>query len=228
MITLSDQILQALRIAAKPEKVAVLSRFFKTGKGQYGEGDRFLGVMVPQTRQVARQFKDVPLCLVEELLSSEWHECRLCALLILIEKYKNTPVQEIVDFYLAHTRGVNNWDLVDLSAPYLLGQHLLSQEDHSVLYRLAQSSVLWEQRIAMVSTLMLIRNGKFEDTINLAEFFIDARHDLMQKAVGWMLREVGKRDELLLINFLNSHSRKMPRTMLRYAVERLVPEKRPR
>lgn len=202
-----------------PEKKAVLPRFFKTGPGEYGEGDRFLGVVVPSTRKVAKQFKDSSYEVLEALLESEWHECRLCALLILIEKYKQSP-EDAVNFYLGHTAGINNWDLVDLSAPYILGDYLSKQENRRILYELAGSPDMWEQRISVVSTLMLIRRGFYMDTIELAKKFIDTKHDLIQKAVGWMLREVGKRNEDLLISFLDEYRHRMPRTMLRYAIER--------
>ena len=220
------------------EKRVVLPRFFKTGKGEYGEGDKFIGVIVPNVRSVAKTHKDCSLDTVAELLESEWHECRLCALLILREKFKKSP-EAIADFYLAHTKGINNWDLVDLSAPYILGEYLLTKQDtpkqHSIkqiakdqegrkiLYELAESEIMWERRIAVVSTLTLIRNNMFDDTIRLADKLIDSKHDLMQKAIGWMLREVGKRDEALLKVFLSKHCGTMPRTMLRYAIEKFPP-----
>lgn len=172
--------------------------------------------------------------MVEGLLESEWHECRLCALLILVEKFsaltknkaEGSNAAEIVDFYLNHTKGVNNWDLVDLSAPYILGKYLLDKQDRSILYTLAQSKNMWEQRISIVATLMLIRNNQLSDTIKLAESFLATRHNLIQKATGWMLREVGKKDEKALIDFLNKHKSQMPRTMLRYAIEKFNPLQR--
>lgn len=219
------RITKSLRLLSDEEKKIVLPRFFKTGKGEYGEGDKFLGVTVPKTRKVAKEHTDSPMSVVEALLESEWHECRLCALLMLVQKYKHSK-DEVVSFYLNHTKGINNWDLVDLSAPYILGDYLVDKTDRSVLYRLSDSSGLWEQRIAVVSTLMLIRHNQFDDTIRLAEKLLTARHDLMHKAVGWMLREVGKRDEGLLVEFLERHHTQMPRTMVRYAVERLPKERR--
>lgn len=220
-----SRIIQELRKCADPQKKIVLQSFFKTGKGEYGEGDRFLGVVVPDNRKVARSFKDVSLEVLEWLLESEWHECRLCALIILIEKYRNNPA-EAVSFYLSHMKGINNWDLVDLSAPYILGDHLSRQNDRMILYQLAASEDMWEQRIAIVSTLMLIRKGMYEDTLKIAEQFLKTRHDLIQKASGWMLREVGKRDNDRLSAFLEKYAREMPRTMLRYAIEKLDPESR--
>lgn len=219
------RITQTLRSHSDEEKKVVLPRFFKTGKGEYGEGDRFIGVIVPNTRKVAREYASVSWEVIEALLESEWHECRLCALLILVERYKKHP-EETVRFYLENTRGINNWDLVDLSAPYILGRYLTQHEDRSVLYALAGSENMWEQRIAVVSTLALIRDNQFDDTMKLAEKFMGTKHDLMQKATGWMLREVGKRDERTLTDFLDRHCLQMPRTMLRYAIEKLTPEQR--
>lgn len=221
-----SKIIKELRGLSDDEKKTVLPRFFKTGKGEYGEGDKFLGVIVPNTRKVAKNHKDSPYIVIEMLLESEWHECRLCALLMLIEKYRKEPDQ-VVQFYLTHTKGINNWDLVDLSAPYILGDFLKDKTDRNVMYALAGSSVMWERRIAVVSTLMLIRDGQLDDTFRLAEMLIDSRHDLMQKSIGWMLREAGKRDEERLVRFLENHRHEMPRTMLRYAIEKFPePERR--
>ncbi len=218
-------IIRELRAHSDEEKKTVLPRFFKTGKGEYGEGDRFLGVIVPNTRKVAGKYKETSFESLEWLMESEWHEVRLCALLILIEKYKKNP-NDAVRFYLTHTEGINNWDLVDLSAPYILGDYLVLQNDSEVLYQLAESSNMWEQRISVVSTLMLIRKGRYTDTLKLAEKLLHTGHDLMQKAIGWMLREIGKRDEDLLVGFLEKHKSDMPRTMLRYAIEKFEPERR--
>lgn len=220
-----SQIVKDLRGLADDNKKIVLPRFFKTGKGEYGEGDKFLGVTVPATRSVAKRYKDVPYEVLEALLESEWHECRLCSLLILIEKYKK-EAELAVSFYLSHMKGINNWDLVDLSAPYILGSFLVGSKDRKILYQLAGSTNMWERRIAVVSTLMLIRHGQFNDTIRLAELLLDSRHDLMQKSIGWMLREVGKRDQDILVGFLEKHRRQMPRTMLRYAIEKFPMEQR--
>jgi 3-methyladenine DNA glycosylase AlkD len=214
-----------LRKCSTEEKRDVLQRFFKTGKGEYGEGDRFMGVVVPDTRKVAKLHKDASYEVLEALLESEWHEARLCALVILTARFRKEP-EAVVEFYLRHTEGINNWDLVDLSAPYILGAYLVGKDGGQILYRLAESANMWEQRISIVSTLMLIRHGQFADTMNLAEHFLYAKHDLMQKATGWMLREVGKRDEALLTAFLERHKTTMPRTMLRYAIEKFGPEQR--
>ncbi len=238
-MTKAEEIELALRQYSDPVKKEVLPRFFKTGVGEYGEGDRFLGVIVPHTRQVAKQYKDISFEAVQELLQSPWHECRLCALLMLVERFKKADEKgkkEIFDFYLTQTAHINNWDLVDLSAPYIVGSYLLDKP-RDVLYRLAASSLLWERRIAVVSTLMLIRNCDFIDTIRLSELFLQQHkplsqnpkprmHDLMQKAIGWMLREMGKRDKDLLVQFLEKHATTMPRTMLRYAIEKFPDDER--
>lgn len=217
-------ILQSLRQYIDKEKAMILPRFFKTGKGEYGEGDRFLGVTVPNIRLVAKQYSNAPLEVASRLLDSEWHECRMCALLILVIQYKKAKKelkQEIFNLYLSRTDRINNWDLVDLSAPNIVGEHLYLCTDRTILYQLADSPLLWERRIAMVSTLTFIRRGEFNDTFSLADKLVDSRHDLMQKAVGWMLREMGKRDIALLRIFLNKHASTMPRTMLRYAIEKM-------
>lgn len=220
-----SRIFKALADCSDEEKKVVLPRFFKTGKGEYGEGDRFIGVVVPSTRRVAKEYSNVSYEVIEVLLESEWHECRLCALLILVERFRKEP-DEVVAFYLGHTGGINNWDLVDLSAPYILGSYLNNTDDRSVLYEMVKSPIMWEQRIAVVSTLMLIRNGQYGDTVRLAEMLLNTNHDLIQKAVGWMLREVGKRDITVLRDFLDRHHAEMPRTMLRYSIEKLASEER--
>ena len=226
---MNDAILHSLRQHIDAEKAIVLPRFFKTGEGEYGEGDKFLGITVPHIRLVARQYGHAPLEVVNRLLDSEWHECRMCALLMLVMKYKKATEEEkqaIFDLYLSRTERINNWDLVDLSAPGIVGEHLYPCTDRSILYRLAESPLLWDRRIAMVSTLTFIRRGDFNDTFALADKLVTSRHDLMQKAVGWMLREVGKRDKSLLISFLTTYKGKMPRTTLRYAIEKFSAEKR--
>lgn len=217
------EVITSLKLYANPEKAIILARFFKTGPGEYGEGDKFMGVMVPTQRQLARQYRTLPLSEIKRLLTSAWHEVRLTALIILTERVKKISSEEdkeIFDFYLAHTIYINNWDLVDLSAPQIVGRYLLTR-DRSILYKLAQSSLLWERRISILATLTFIRQGDFEDTLQLAELLLLDSEDLMHKAVGWMLREVGKRDLKKLTTFLDQHYRTMPRTMLRYAIERL-------
>lgn len=223
-----DSILRELEACSSPAKREYLPRFFKTAQGEYGEGDRFLGVVVPDTRRVARLHKEAPLTVAAGLLQSPWHECRLCALLMLVERFKKSGEaerEEIYRFYLTHTARINNWDLVDLSAPYIVGEYL-KDKPRADLYRLADSPVLWEQRIAVVATLTLIRAGEYADTLALAEQLLHHPHDLMHKAVGWTLREVGKRDKALLVRFLNRHAASMPRTMLRYAIEKFPEDER--
>lgn len=228
MVTRTEEIRKELEAYIDPVKREYLPNFFKTGKGQYGEGDKFLGVVVPNTRLVAKKHKEEPFEVMAELLQSEWHECRLCALLMLVERFKKSGEKErkvIYDFYLTQTARINNWDLVDLSAPYIVGEYL-KDKPREDLYRLADSTLLWDQRIAVVATITLIRNGDFIDILRLSELLLRHPHDLMQKAVGWMLREMGKRDKDLLLQFLDNYAREMPRTMLRYSIEKLTEEER--
>lgn len=224
----AEDIQRELEQYIDPVKREYLPRFFKTGKGQYGEGDKFLGVVVPNTRIVAKRHKDAPFEVMAALLQSEWHECRLCALLMLVERFKKSDEKGkkvIYDFYLTQTARINNWDLVDLSAPGIVGEYL-KDKPRQDLYRLADSPLLWDQRIAVVSTYTLIRNHDFIDILSLSERLLHHKHDLMHKAVGWMLREMGKRDKDLLVQFLEKHCTVMPRTMLRYAIEKFPEEER--
>ena len=222
-MTASD-VTAALLQFADERQAAILTRFFKTGPGQYGEGDRFAGIRVPQTRLVVRQARGLPLAEIEKLLADPIHEVRLCGLLLLVDSYERSKSEaereQLVDFYLSHTAAINNWDLVDLSAPRLLG-HSLLRRDRSVLYRLAASSNLWEQRIALVAMWRIIRADDFTDTLRLCELLIDHPHDLIRKALGWMLREVGKRDRDTLTQFLDRNASRLSRVSLRYAIERL-------
>lgn len=226
----ADFILSELRSVGSAEKAVHLSRFFKTTPGQYGEGDLFLGVVVPQTRSIAKENKTAPLEELQKLLDSPWHEARLCALLILVLRYKDRKTTQedrdnIYRFYLKNTRRCNNWDLVDLSCRDIVGEYLVDK-DRSPLYRLAESDNLWEQRIAVVSTWAFIRRSDFTDILTLAEYFITHKHDLMHKAVGWMLREVGKRDRDTLTDFLERFATRLPRTSLRYAIEHYPEDQR--
>ena len=216
---MTDRIYNALAARSDEEKKIVLPRFFKTGKGQYGEGDKFLGVTVPNIRAVANEFKDVDLEVIKELIHSPWHEMRMCALLILVNMSKKEVSKETFDFYLSQTRYINNWDLVDLTAPQIVGKYLL-HKDRDTLYKLAESDLLWDNRIAIVSTLTFIRNNDLKDTYELSLKMIHHKHDLMHKAIGWMLREAGKRDANQLYNFVKEHKNIMPRTMLRYSIEK--------
>ena len=204
------------------EQAKHLSGFFKTGKGQYGEGDVFLGIKVPVQREIVKKFKDAELKEIQELLNDEFHECRLTGLLILVNKYKNSEnKREIFDFYLKNTKRINNWDLVDLSAPNIVGSFLLDKKkERKILYSLVKSKNLWERRIAVLSAFSFLRNNDHEDILKIAEILLKDEHDLIHKAVGWMLREVGKRDKEVEVSFLKKYYQKMPRTMLRYAIEK--------
>ena len=222
------QIVSEMQSLSSPQKAKILSGFFKTGKGHYGEGDVFLGIVVPLQRKVAAKYKALSLPEVRQLLCSKIHEHRLTALFILIHRFKKADErgkEDIVKLYLANTKNINNWDLVDLSAPNILGEYLLNK-DRKLLYKLASSSLLWDKRIAMLATLSFIRKNDFKDALNIAELLLKDTHDLIHKAVGWMLREIGKRDLKAEEDFLKRHCRQMPRTMLRYAIEKLDDKKK--
>lgn len=227
----SQTILSALQALGNSEKAAHLSRFFKTGPGQYGEGDRFLGVTVPEQRLIAKKYQHAELPVLKELITSPYHEVRLTGLLILVEQFKKNKQtafrQTCIDFYLTHTVYINNWDLVDLSCYKLLGVWL-EDKNRQLLYTLAHSSLLWEQRIAIVSCMHFVRRGDFQDCLAIADLLLNHPHDLIQKAVGWLLREVGKKDRQVLKDFLSPRYTHMPRTMLRYAIEHFPEEERKR
>ncbi len=212
-----------------PEQATNLQRFFKTGKGQYGEGDVFLGIKVPVLRSVAKRYNELALDEVQELLDSKIHEHRMMALFILMSQYQKADddkKKRIYDFYLKNTRNINNWDLVDLSAPNIVGNYLLDK-DRSILYKLAKSKLLWDRRIAILATFAFIRNKESKDVLAIAELLLNDKEDLMHKATGWMLRELGKRvSQEKEEEFLRKHCKTMPRTMLRYAIERFSDEKR--
>ena len=219
-----------MKAFADPKRAVGLQRFFRTGPGEYGEGDKFLGLYVPQVRQIAAEYKDLSLPEIEKLLASPWHEARVVALVLLTNGYGRGDAKtkdRIYRFYMRRANRVNNWDLVDLSAPSIVGAHLL-RRSRAPLRKLARSKNLWERRIAIVATQHLIANRDFDDTLYLAQLLFSDKHDLIHKAVGWMLREVGKRDERLLLSFLDEHAGAMPRTTLRYAIERLSPARRKR
>ncbi|MDD5194909.1 MAG: DNA alkylation repair protein [Candidatus Omnitrophica bacterium] len=223
-----EAIRQALKSYASLQKAKILQRFFKTGHGDYGEGDVFLGVMVPNIRTVARQYQVLPLSAVKCLLRSDFHEERLLALLILILKFRKGNQKEknsIYTLYLDNTKYINNWDLVDLSAKHIVGAFLFDK-DRKILYRLARSEDLWKKRIAMLSTFHYIERSDFKDALKIALILLNDKHDLIQKAVGWMLREIGKRDMWTEEKFLKTHYHNMPRTSLRYAIERFPQKKR--
>jgi 3-methyladenine DNA glycosylase AlkD len=231
MITLLKR---AILTKADPEKEKILQRFFKTGKGEYAEGDRFIGVTVPAIRAIMKaHWKTTSLEDVSVLVQSRIHEERTLGLLILVEKFKKTKhVAErecLIQFYLQpqHLKHINNWDLVDVSCYHLLGQHLFEHPQHTpLLYEFSQSDNLWIRRIAIISTFAFIKQGQFEHTIQIAQALLQDKHDLIHKAVGWMLREMGKRNLSLLRIFLNQHAHIMPRTMLRYAIEKLDEQER--
>ena len=219
---------QKLLALANSDKAAFHAKYFKTGPGEYAEGDRFLGVTVPQTRRIVREFRALPLPEVKTLLRSTWHEERLLALLILVAQFEtaNDKTQDkIYRLYLASTRHINNWDLVDCSAPKIVGAYLFDKP-RAPLYELARSANLWERRIAIIATAQFIRENDFRDTLKIARLLLHDREDLIHKAVGWMLREAGQRDNDTLEACLQNHYRSMPRTMLRYAIERFPERKR--
>lgn len=218
-----------LRSLADKEHAAVLQRFFKTGPGEYGEGDRFLGLRVPQVRGVAKEFPDLGVADAGKLLASALHEERFLALLVLISVYREEAAARtgIYRTYLASTERINNWDLVDVSAEHIVGAHLMNRSRRP-LYRLARSPLLWDRRIAVMATFHFIRKNDFDETLLLAERLLADEEDLIQKATGWMLREAGKRDAAVLKGFLEKHAAVMPRTMLRYSIEKLSQAERKR
>lgn len=228
MKNITKAITSDLQALSDAEKREIFPKFFKAGKGEYGEGDRFIGVTVPNIRAIAKLHKDISIEEIRELIQSEWHEVRLCALIIMVEKSKKKDEslrKELFNLYLSQTERINNWDLVDLSCRFIVGEYLLDKS-RDILYQLAQSSLLWDNRIAIVSTYAFIRKGQLDDTYALSDLMMHHPHDLMHKAIGWMLRETGKRDADRLYNYVMSHRADMPRTMLRYAIEKFSPEER--
>jgi 3-methyladenine DNA glycosylase AlkD len=211
-----------LQALADPEKAKFYSRFFKTGKGEYGEGDLFLGIVVPKLRQVAVKFKNSSLDDLQTLLDSKYHEARQISLMILVNQYRKADgakKAQIAKIYLDNSKKINNWDLVDMSAPQILGDYLLTG-DRKILYEFARSDNLWKKRIAIMATFGFIGKNQFEETLKLSEILLHDKHDLIHKAVGWMLREVGNKDRAKEEVFLKKHLQVMPRTMLRYAIEK--------
>jgi 3-methyladenine DNA glycosylase AlkD len=217
-----------IKSLGNPEVSRTMKWFFKTGKGEYGEGDVFAGLKVPTQRKLAQEFRDLAFADLKMLLSSPVHEERLISLFILVDRFAKSSEKEkqiIFRFYLKNRKGINNWDLVDLSAPKIMGKYLL-EKDKSILFKFALSKNLWERRIAILSTQEFIRNEDYDTTLKMAEILLEDNHDLMHKAVGWMLREIGNRDLIAEENFLKIHYNKMPRTMLRYAIEKFPETKR--
>ncbi len=226
----SETIFQTLQSLADPALAKHHQAFFKTGKGEYGEGDLFLGIKVPVIRNVVKNTGSIDWAEVEKLLDSPYHETRFAGFMFLVLDFKKAKTEEakrrVYDFYIDHARKANNWDLVDCSCRDVVGAYLLDKTDRSILYRLAESENLWEQRIAIISTWTFIKHKQYDDTLALSEKLMNHPHDLMHKAVGWMLREVGKKDRKVLTDFLTKHCKTMPRTTLRYAIEHYSPEER--
>jgi len=223
-----QQIKKRLKQLANKEKAEILQRFFKTGPGEYGEGDVFIGVKVPDLRKVAKDFRDIAIKNVIILLESAIHEERLLALLMLVSKYvkgNETAKKEIYKLYLKKTTFINNWDLVDVTAQHIVGDYLMDK-NKSPLYRLTKSKDLWERRIAVMATFCFIKRERYEDTLKIAKILLNDKEDLIHKAVGWMLREIGKRNMVIEEAFLKQHYKEMPRTMLRYAIEKFPESKR--
>lgn len=217
-----------LKSRANPEKAAFFPRFFKAGPGEYAEGDRFIGVIVPEQRKIAKQFRELSRPQIDKLLDDPLHECRLTGLLILVHHFEaafkakdHHSQKEILDYYLSRTDAVNNWDLVDSTAHKILGRWLCDKKDRRILDRLSRSKNMWEQRISVLATLPLIKQGDFDEVLRLCERLIGHPHDLIHKVTGWMLREAGKQEQAVLEGFLQQHASEMPRTMLRYAIEKL-------
>lgn len=221
---------QELQSLADPERAKHSRRFFKTGKGEYGEGDKFLGIKVPVQRQVAKKYHHLSLANLKNLLQTNIHSYRLVALFILIYQYEKADQvgrKKIYEFYLNNTQGINNWDLIDISAPKIVGDYLLDKPNkREILYTLAKSKDLWHRRIAVLSTFTFIRAGQFKDALAISQLLLKDEHDLIHKAVGWMLREVGKKDQAAEEKFLKAYYQIMPRTMLRYTIERFSQDKR--
>ncbi len=224
------QLIKDLQEASSEERSKTSQRFFKTGKGEYGEGDIFIGLTMPDLRRISGKYTNLNLVKVQELLNSKIHEHRMSALVILVNKYKKGNEREkenIFGFYLKNAKKINNWDLVDISCPNIVGEFLYRNKEHrKILYELARSDNLWEKRISMVSMLYFIKYGDFEDPLALAEILLEERYDLMHKAVGWILREIGKKDVDVLKKFLKYHYKNIPRTTLRYSIERFPEEER--
>jgi len=218
-----------IRKLENDERGSSLQRFFKTGNGEYGEGDVFLGLVSAQIGEFVRKYCELPVRDCIKLLHSKYHEERMVALQILVSKFKKADLaqekKEIFEVFINNTAYINNWDLIDVNVPYVIGEYLYDR-DKAILYSFAKSESLWERRIAIISTLAFIKRGMSKETVNIAKMLLNDTHDLIHKAVGWMLREVGKRcDEKVLTNFLDTHATKMPRTMLRYSMERLPKDK---
>ncbi|MFH1052908.1 MAG: DNA alkylation repair protein [Candidatus Woesearchaeota archaeon] len=227
-MTKLNDLLREIKADENPKQANLLQGFFKTGKGEYGEGDIFLGLKVPVQRKIADKYKDISLIDIQSLLKSKIHEHRLIALLVLVHKFKKADEKEkkiIFRFYLRNTDHINNWDLVDLSSHKIVGEYL-KDKPREILYKLAKSRNLWEKRISIIATFAFIPDHDFRDSLDIAEILLNDKHDLIHKAVGWMLREIGKKDQEVEEQFLKRHYKHMPRTMLRYSIERFDENKR--
>ncbi len=226
----SMSVIDDLQKLKNPEKENFLPRFFKTGKGEYGEGDIFWGVNVPNQRLIAKKYRDLPFVDIEKLLHNKVHECRQIALMIMKSQWHRADEEKkkwLYEFYLKNRKHINNWDLVDISAPTIVGGWLLDKpKERAILYTLVRSKNIWDRRIAILASFMFIKHKDFTDSLSLAEILLGDKHDLIHKAVGWMLREVGKMDEAALVTFLSKHYKIMPRTMLRYAIEKFPQARR--
>jgi 3-methyladenine DNA glycosylase AlkD len=225
---IAKEVVNALKLVATEERRKVNEWFFKTGKGEYGYGDIFLGVTAPELRRIAKKFsQEISLQELTELIRSPIHEVRLCALIILVNKYNKEEPDRIYHYYLKHLNSVNNWDLVDTSAPHIVGDYLYNNPEKSkILLEFSHSENIWVRRISIVSTFTFIRNNEFNKTLEIAKLLLNDEHDLIHKAVGWMLREIYKRDERLIKRFLRQNYAQIPRTTLRYAIERMDKEER--
>ncbi|MDA7916063.1 DNA alkylation repair protein [Verrucomicrobia bacterium] len=224
----ASKLAKRIRLYVNEEKREFFPRFFRTGKGEYGEGDKFLGIMIPDLRRVAKEFENLSLEECGKLLDSRWHEERLISLIIMVNRFKKADVKDqeaVYDLYFKHLKRVNSWDLVDTSAHVIVGGWLFNRS-RKKLYTMAKSKDLWQRRIAIITTFHFIRKNDFRDTLELSEILVKDEHDLMHKGVGWMLREMGKRDVKLLKRFLDRHAATMPRTMLRYAIEKFYDKER--
>ncbi|MDO8508005.1 MAG: DNA alkylation repair protein [bacterium] len=219
-----EELKNDLRSLADKSRIPDYQRFFKTGKGEYGEGDIFLGIVVPNIRKVARKYKELDVADISKLVSSQVHEERFCALVIMTLRYPKDK-DTFYNLYLQNLKYINNWDLVDVTCPRIVGDYLLDKPRY-ILYKFAKSQNLWQKRIAIISTFMFIRNDDFDDTLNLSEILLHDKHDLIHKAVGWSLREVGNRAKVVEVDFLKRHYKTMPRTALRYAIEKFPEDER--
>ncbi|MBU0894425.1 MAG: DNA alkylation repair protein [Nanoarchaeota archaeon] len=217
-----QELIKKLQEARNPQQAVILQRFFKTGVGEYGEGDKFLGIKVPIQKEIAKKYSGLNIAGIQKLLDSKIHEYRLVGLLILVNKFKHSDENgkgDIFNFYLKNTKNINNWDLVDLTSHKIVGE-FLKDKKRDKLYELAESKDLWEKRISIISCFVYIKDHDFKDALRISEILLNDKHDLIHKAVGWMLREIGKKDQQVLEDFLKKHYKNMPRTMLRYAIER--------